>query len=875
MTDVPRSRSEDSSFNGFTIHNVLPGIPSRNHRRGKTKAMYTSTLSNSSDEPDAVLDIDLTPPRLPSLDNQDSSFHWGQLGLGEPFESAIERSPRTPWTTEVFGAHDVLYDAMTPNRATSDSSADVHERSPGAGTMTGIDKVDAVHHEARVEPILAELQNHHKPTSIPHPSETSTAPPIHLHDMRISQQLRSFSQLSDRSDGTVSLGSSSLKLVPNESQISIDTKADQLRRDASWRGGNEPSAWGKVKSEAPVSRVSSSYGNETESPHFSPSQDYIDNSPVPSQPLVVVQNDGNDRTHHLKSKGMSRDSCGGEGLFKHPSTHCSVNSPQQRTLANGDTQNYRSVDFEDLGKHKEKFRSGLNLLHANVLRGLALGDSRGSTAAYDGPSDGNTELLGTGDRKPSQTSVSGNYDETAALWEKAWNAPPTARSRRHSSISGISHRSSLSIGRKSRISSNLKAEDPDDDQSKRRERSPSIGFKPIDTSHTFDRLDVPGRMSLSRSQTDVGSSNNQGPENDEGSFIRQSQSQPPPVDHEVAATRRATVQFLNPSLEPSGLPGITISDEGQQAEERLNVHERPRPKTRPNTPLGAWGRFPSETRNDRCLSAGAADLVTTRDFAPLGIKRSETNKGEALEPGSRKRKMSKVRSTSKALQQFFIKDLSSRIKPWTVGFRKAESGHRSSIAMSGTLEYPELELLPPAESGIRAELGGGVARKASVPDVISGRSGSIADDVLTNRLNDAGQPISSVTSSHYSSIRSQDNPFSQGQTHEARLQPGQKSASQLSLPNWSQDYGEFVTDPGSMRRRMTEEVSPFDGSATQTIHGLLFPPDLSSLGKLRMEIQCKSQSSPVLTLSCLDDDEHTKWAKLQKSRSEELLYHSI
>jgi hypothetical protein len=132
--------------------------------------------------------------------------------------------------------------------------------------------------------------------------------------------------------------------------------------------------------------------------------------------------------------------------------------------------------------------------------------------------------------------------------------------------------------------------------------------------------------------------------------------------------------------------------------------------------VGAWGRFPSHTRPERTLSAGKIDRIETRDFALEAAIKFASAKDNAhdrdlvdptecrpspqLSPGEKKRKKKvgtgkMVKSHSMTFGRKLIKNYYSGIfKSSSSEFRQHGRGHRSSIVSGGTLEHPELELLP-------------------------------------------------------------------------------------------------------------------------------------------------------------------------------------
>lgn len=129
--------------------------------------------------------------------------------------------------------------------------------------------------------------------------------------------------------------------------------------------------------------------------------------------------------------------------------------------------------------------------------------------------------------------------------------------------------------------------------------------------------------------------------------------------------------------------------------------------------VGAWGRYPSHTRNERTSSAGKADRVESRDFAlEAAIKFASTQDVDEdlidptervpsipLMPGEKKRKKKvgsgrMAKSNSMTFGKTFLKNYSKIFKSSSTEFRKHGRNHRSSIAAGGVLEFPELEILP-------------------------------------------------------------------------------------------------------------------------------------------------------------------------------------
>ncbi|KAF2625340.1 hypothetical protein BU25DRAFT_397324 [Macroventuria anomochaeta] len=129
--------------------------------------------------------------------------------------------------------------------------------------------------------------------------------------------------------------------------------------------------------------------------------------------------------------------------------------------------------------------------------------------------------------------------------------------------------------------------------------------------------------------------------------------------------------------------------------------------------VGAWGRYPSHTRNERTNSAGKSDRVESRDFALEAaikfasaqdvdedrIDPTERVPSMPLMPGEKKRKKKvgsgrMAKSNSMTFGKTFLKNYSKIFKSSSTEFRKHGRNHRSSIATGGVLEFPELEILP-------------------------------------------------------------------------------------------------------------------------------------------------------------------------------------
>lgn len=129
--------------------------------------------------------------------------------------------------------------------------------------------------------------------------------------------------------------------------------------------------------------------------------------------------------------------------------------------------------------------------------------------------------------------------------------------------------------------------------------------------------------------------------------------------------------------------------------------------------VGAWGAYPSHTRNERTNSAGKTDRVESRDFAleaAIKFASAQDIDEEMIDPTDRipsmqllpgeERKGKKfgsghmAKSNSMNFGKKFLKNYSNLFKSSSLEFRKHGRNHRSSVATGGVLEFPELELLP-------------------------------------------------------------------------------------------------------------------------------------------------------------------------------------
>jgi len=262
------------------------------------------------------------------------------------------------------------------------------------------------------------------------------------------------------------------------------------------------------------------------------------------------------------------------------------------------------------------------------------------------------------------------------------------------------------------------------------------------------------------------------------------------------------------------VPSITLTKPERLSEVVIG------PTTPSRKQYSAWARFPSEDREERNASAGISDNVLTRDFAT-------PTSSPGLVVGTEASPKKKKRGSA---LKHKLADLPSVFKGRS--FRMRSTGHRSSVAPGGTLEYPELEILPGSESN-----------DISVMEAWSGAmssGGNARRDFSFDSSRHGDQTLRSLAgSSHYDSM------------------PGSPPASLTSnrrnrptASEMAEYYVQYVgpsQGPEYARRRGTDLVSPLDGVSTETLPlpSAKQPRKSSSLLSLRRSPGSKSMPSTL------------------------------
>ncbi|KAI9727153.1 MAG: hypothetical protein M1828_007354 [Chrysothrix sp. TS-e1954] len=427
----------------------------------------------------------------------------------------------------------------------------------------------------------------------------------------------------------------------------------------------------------------------------------------------------------------------------------------------------------------------LSLPHQSRSPSGQLVEQQKSIAVYDGSADEQDptsmspistamQSVDANSRLRPRSSVSGNYGEAAAVWEKALRAhhdehtnhsDPRRNTLMASRSLSISKRNSLSV-QANVIKSQLSV------PVFRRPRSDSNTsiLKPIETQHSFDRLCIPGQepppAPAPASSPVLG-----------GHLRSRSRSQPIPVSSRARLRNQVSLQPIQSQGSTESISNVHIRST-TKGNNGADLKHQAQPRS--NSSLAAWSRYPSHTRHERSLSAGIADSVIARDFAFLGTTPQEEHEESKH---VRFRRAAKVRSA--ILRKTVFTDLPNLFKPRTAGFRKGESGHRSSIAAGGDLEYPELELLPMNEPLAASR------STFEAPSLLNTESTSKDD-----RRKQTTRIISSDYSMGDSNTR---DVASETETHD--------------IDHYAQLYAQDVTDPSNaLQRKETEFVPPFDGS---------------------------------------------------------------
>ena len=802
-------------------------------------------------------------PRLPSLDNTGSSLHWPASSSEDQEQRISSRSQQTPTAVHLSFEGDNLKPnsqdiTLTPRKfpLSIDSQISPARTASCSKDLSWYLLWNTAHSGSQKEvATLADKSGHNdslrydQPASrLSPPESVSPHSSIHLYDMRISQHLRSLSSYS-KSSATRSLpGSCHQRIISIESEYSDRPKDQRLDRALDLKSTRIPSFCASVMPLDGDSLPASKFDSKL--PSNSTSVAIADSRGSPRRPgsgqTKYTSNDAREMICWLSQA----EPYGTEAFEEQPVLDVSSDEKLPKSLR---TALNCSISENNEAKYKPKGKPVR--LRKNGLKSFVRSKTHKTPCKFDGPNEDQAEPIGATLARSSRGSVSGNFDEAGYMWEKAWNSQQSPSIRRRSRVFS---KSSVSLGRSNQLSSAVAADNKDEKQPPRHGAN-SISFKPIDTPHTFDRLSLPGATSLGQPPWSP-------PSNDDRieskspttSDQERSHSQPPPTKLGLEERRSSPVRLFSRSEDQSRRPGVSVTD--TQPANSPTDSDKGQDLGRSSGSRSfddAWSRYPSHNRNERSLSAGIADSVFTRDFAPLSSASGADEVNQS--PEAIIQKLKRRKALSKALRKFFLKDLSARVKPFTSGFRKGESGHRSSIAVSGTLEYPELELLPLGEPDT-----------PSHPDEVSEKQRLASERKRSTSTSlavaDSSPQRKSEPSPHSSTIKSRPGQPRGGEGDQAdQREPRVPSPQYLSAPNWSHEYQASVVDPSKIRRRNTEDISPLDG----TCNGHAGTSHL--LRKTRHSYPAASLSLPSATWSCSHIGRKMERPDLGKSFSTEEL----
>ena len=374
---------------------------------------------------------------------------------------------------------------------------------------------------------------------------------------------------------------------------------------------------------------------------------------------------------------------------------------------------------------------------------------------YDGQADLLVPPPATGRRS---SSISEDYEDTAAVWQKALNsyqAEKTTKDKRRISSSAATTGSPM---RRSRVES-VANEDHELHHLESRDTQavPAVELPLIHTEHSFAQVPLPGRGSIAHGMPPPATA-------DDAFHDVEDLSQ-----HRVGSPWPVTDVLVSPDPTRNDYPPVSGSVRGQQR-------------------YAAWARFAQDDQEERNGSAGIADNVIARDFAPPSPSPADKESKHAISP---------KKKTSTAKVKKLLSEIPSLFK--NRGPHNRQLGHRSSIAPGAELEFPELELLPGGANQEVSQLdawknamdsGPGRERLMSMDeqDPMQDNSQSVLVSLVgsSDYGSSPGSPVGSVTST----------------------QRGRSTA-----PAWKDQY--LVVDPSRNTTRGTDLGSHLDGASKE------------------------------------------------------------
>ncbi|KAF2742562.1 hypothetical protein M011DRAFT_481604 [Sporormia fimetaria CBS 119925] len=753
--------------NASTTPNLRPGTVKS--KENKPKRSHSATRLR--DPSPSNLSI-----RLPSLEKTDSqgpswsatlqeSLRFSDFSLPDTRPSADTVRPQQPTDAvlkvQYVGPSDSGESASGKQRRSISAPVkpQIHVQEP-----TTVRDMSAVK-ESRGEEVRdaedrASLQC--SPTS-PQSDDTNHRRSVHLYNMRISHHLRSASLMSWDAQGSPEVLSRTSTRADAEQQLDGLSPVRHSRQKSSsgFASFDVPSTWGNVVAESARSthvdlrKTQTSSNNRAASTgnlcvpvkHDSPGSKTIASSSQsahkfnPSISSIVVDPDATPKparrkvSHAKTSMETSRKSISG-------------NLPRNNSVATTKRSKFRE-EFSPAPPHK-KSSPALSLMKMLRPRPTARSRSEGNLHATKPSVDGSLEVPGAmaRDRRLSVAQQRERRLSVAPRRDRSLSVAPPQRARRLSVAAEESPKGlqvedpfqrerrksvALQVGQKS-----LQTEErggPKDKEANplweralktyQDERSAMLlpQHKAFPSRTPFrERSGSVNVAAMSIHSASPGASRAESPE-EMDPFSVSGDDEAGPSSPRPSARRSALLQAEPAVTTAAGLRSrrsalMQATDAETEEQDRLRA-EFERQQDDPET-LGAWGRYPSHTREERAGSAGPRDSVTTRDFAleaAISFAKGEDEEIDPMElgpvspPSGKKKKrvgttrMSKSNSTL-SLGKTLMKNYTKIFKSQSVEFQRHGYGHRSSIAAGGNLAFPELELLPSVWGDVNEESAG-------------------------------------------------------------------------------------------------------------------------------------------------------------------------
>ncbi|KAF2809427.1 uncharacterized protein BDZ99DRAFT_531730 [Mytilinidion resinicola] len=654
----------------------------------------------------------LEPIRLPSISSLEAT-PWS-LSMAESLQLSEFPSPPAESKSTGLGLRSISLHERSlsvPSRSPS-KRGQTHQSTTLGGLKRSV--TDTVHQE----PIRALTER--ETVSRNRNDEDDSRKSVHLYDMRISRHLRSASLLSS----VASMNS------PQHARTPTPTKRGERKTSSGLDSTNIPAAWGNViKSDEPGHHDESSsiYSSRPQSPH--------DSVKEPAVNLRAVAQAGKAVSIIKKPSAL---------ISEYTSTGLNISPPRDRVPSIG----------------------------TSVLKpgNLASGSFRPSIDPFititniDEDAKATDTLLA---QKPPFISASANSSQTSLSKKSRFLenfSPASSQKKASKTLSAVSKflltRGNSVIGRSQSISALRGGDGPSDEIDRHIAVNPNKADKKRERRLSRSMISLKNEQQpLAQHQHDASPmwerALKQYQEERSVMFLSPDRSTAPAGnpfrERSNSCSRRLSVSTssrTNPSLSSTveedtpvdlsltpGSPGHSpalipvhsqssgvsgaVSEADWDRVGQEGFKKRVFEGSESKAALGAWGQYPSHTREMRGGSAGPDDRVFPRDFAlqppnPASQMKkpsrsatmfnvqnvfstaspSKSGLGDVQRSEISKRKAKLAKSHSMTFGKTFLKNYGRLFRSSSSEFRKFGHGHRSSVAEGGVLEYPELEMLP-------------------------------------------------------------------------------------------------------------------------------------------------------------------------------------